>query len=79
MEIRCVKGMFRLKLISSEKNSVFKGLSKIAVKFLMNILLGEPERAPHQRDCIAKTCVYMSVCLSVCLLVGLLEAIYRKF
>ena len=26
MEIRCVKGMFRLKLISSEKNSVFKGL-----------------------------------------------------
>ena len=27
MEIRCVKGMFRLKLISSEKNSVFKGLN----------------------------------------------------
>ena len=26
IEIRCVKGMFRLKLISSEKNSVFKGL-----------------------------------------------------
>ena len=26
MEIPCVKGMFRLKLISSEKNSVFKGL-----------------------------------------------------
>ena len=26
MEIRCVKGMFRLKIISSEKNSVFKGL-----------------------------------------------------
>ena len=26
MEIRCVKGMFRLKVISSEKNSVFKGL-----------------------------------------------------
>ena len=29
MEIRCVKGMLRLKLISSEKNSVFKGLSCI--------------------------------------------------
>ena len=27
MEIRCVKGMFRLKVISSEKNSVFKGLN----------------------------------------------------
>ena len=25
MEIWCVKGMFRLKLISSEKNSGFKG------------------------------------------------------
>ena len=29
MEIRCVKGMFRLKLISSEKNSVFKGLRMV--------------------------------------------------
>ena len=26
MEIRCVKGMYRLKLISSENNSGFKGL-----------------------------------------------------
>ena len=26
MEIRCVKGMQRLKLVSSENNSVFKGL-----------------------------------------------------
>ena len=26
MEIRCVKGMHRLKLVSSEDNSVFKGL-----------------------------------------------------
>ena len=26
MEIRCVKGMHRLKLVSSENNSVFKGL-----------------------------------------------------
>ena len=30
MEIRCVKGMFRLKLISSEINSVFKGLNSSA-------------------------------------------------
>ena len=29
MEIRCVKGMLRLKLISSEKNSVFKGLTRM--------------------------------------------------
>ena len=29
MEIRCVKGMFRLNLISSEKNSVFKGLNSL--------------------------------------------------
>ena len=27
METRCVKGMYRLKLISSENNSGFKGLS----------------------------------------------------
>ena len=27
MEIRCVKGMHRLKLISSENNSGFKGLT----------------------------------------------------
>ena len=26
MEIRCVKGMRKLKLVSSENNSVFKGL-----------------------------------------------------
>ena len=26
MEIQCVKGMHRLKLVSSENNSVFKGL-----------------------------------------------------
>ena len=32
MEIRCVKGMFRLKLISSEINSVFKGLKKTSGK-----------------------------------------------
>ena len=31
VEIRCVKGMFRLKLISSEKNSGFKGLRNIAL------------------------------------------------
>ena len=29
MEIRCVKGMHRLKLVSSENNSVFKGLMQI--------------------------------------------------
>ena len=29
MEIRCVKGMLRLKLISSEKNSVFKELMDV--------------------------------------------------
>ena len=29
MEIWCVKGMFRLKLISSEKNSGFKGLNML--------------------------------------------------
>ena len=29
MEIRCVKGMYRLKLVSSENNSVFKGLIKL--------------------------------------------------
>ena len=28
MEIRCVKGMHRLKLVSSENNSVVKGLSR---------------------------------------------------
>ena len=28
MEIRCVKGMHRLKLVSSENNSGFKGLRK---------------------------------------------------
>ena len=27
MEIWCVKGMYRLKLVSSRNNSVFKGLS----------------------------------------------------
>ena len=27
IEIRCVKGMYRLKLVSSENNSGFKGLS----------------------------------------------------
>ena len=27
MEIQCVKGMYRLKLVSSENNSGFKGLS----------------------------------------------------
>ena len=27
MEIRCVKGMYRLKLVSSENNSGFKGLT----------------------------------------------------
>ena len=27
MEIRCVKGRYRLKLLSSEKNSGFNGLS----------------------------------------------------
>ena len=27
MEIRCVKGMYRLKLVSCENNSGFKGLS----------------------------------------------------
>ena len=26
MEIRCIKGMFRLKLVSSNKNSEIKGL-----------------------------------------------------
>ena len=26
MEMQCVKGMYRLKLVSSEKNSRFKGL-----------------------------------------------------
>ena len=26
MEIRCVEGMYRLKLVSSEKNSGFKGV-----------------------------------------------------
>ena len=29
MEIRCIKGMQRLKLVSSENNSVFKGLKMI--------------------------------------------------
>ena len=29
MEIKCVKGMCRLKLVSSENNSGFKGLSKV--------------------------------------------------
>ena len=32
MEIRCVKGMQRLKLVSSENNSVVKGLTARAVK-----------------------------------------------
>ena len=35
MEIRCVKGMQRLKLVSSENNSVFKGLLKKASVFSM--------------------------------------------
>ena len=34
MEIWCVKGMFRLKLISSEKNSVFKGLREPAISLI---------------------------------------------
>ena len=29
MEIQCIKGMHRLKLVSSENNSVFKGLKNI--------------------------------------------------
>ena len=32
MEIRCVKGMYRLKLISSENNSGFKGLKFTVVR-----------------------------------------------
>ena len=31
MEIRCVKGMYMLKLVSSEKNSGFKGLKTCTV------------------------------------------------
>ena len=38
MEIRCVKGMFRLKLISSEINSVFKGLNSVYTPKLWNDL-----------------------------------------
>ena len=37
VEIRCFKGMYRLKLISSEKYSGFKGLRKITeCVFLLN-------------------------------------------
>ena len=43
MEIRCVKGMYRLKLVSSENNSVVKGLLANRLKqpkiFLQSVLL----------------------------------------
>ena len=29
MDIRCVKGMYRLKIVSSENNLVFKGLTYV--------------------------------------------------
>ena len=33
MEIRCVKGMYRLKLVSSENNSGFRGLISLLLHF----------------------------------------------
>ena len=40
MEIRCVKGMFRLKLISSGKNSVFKGLKdRVRVSYRARVMV----------------------------------------
>ena len=38
MEIRCVKGMYRLKLVSSENNSVFKGLVTLRSEDLKRVL-----------------------------------------
>ena len=34
MEIRCIKGVHRLKLVSSENNSVFKGLLSKTARML---------------------------------------------
>ena len=39
MEIRCVKGMFRLKLISSGKNSVFKGLTASLIEQVCTLIV----------------------------------------
>ena len=39
MEIRCVKGMYRLKLVSCDNNSGFKGLRSFS--FLLNWDLAE--------------------------------------
>ena len=39
MEIRCIKGMYRLKLISSENDSGFKGLINLTKFFLVLVIL----------------------------------------
>ena len=39
MEIWCVKGMYRLKLVSSEKNSGFKGLTHQRTVFMSSLIV----------------------------------------
>ena len=39
MEIQCVKGMHRLKLVSCENNSGIKGLIEIAVNLMFTPVL----------------------------------------
>ena len=41
MEIRCVKGMHRLKLVSSENNSVFKGLTGLTLSSPTQVTTGK--------------------------------------
>ena len=47
MEIRCVKGMYRLKLVSSRNNSVFKGFKFIMIACTINCNLNATNLTCH--------------------------------